>query len=58
MILEILTSDFTNKCGNCNFFETENHIDGTCINFNNKLKSWNRQRYYNSKACTGKEKKR
>ena len=55
MIYEVRTSDFKNKCGNCKFFNTENHIDGKCINLENKLKLWNRQRSYNSRACTHKE---
>lgn len=55
MIYEVRTSDFKNKCGNCKFFNTENHIDGKCTNLENKLKSWNRQRSYNSRACTHKE---
>ena len=32
MIYEVRTSDFKNKCGNCKFFNTENHIDGKCTN--------------------------
>lgn len=55
MIYEVRTSDFKNKCGNCKFFNTENHIDGKCTNLENKLKPWNRQRSYNSRACTHKE---
>ena len=55
MIYEVRTSDFKNKCGNCKFFNTENHIDGQCTNLENKLKPWNRQRSYNSRACTHKE---
>ena len=55
MILEI-KSDYTNKCGDCKYFETENHIDGKCINLENKLRPWNRNRFYNSKACVRKEK--
>lgn len=55
MIFEIRTSDFKNKCGNCKFFQTKNHIDGKCINLENKIKPWNRNRYYNSKSCTKKE---
>lgn len=55
MILEILTNDFINKCGNCKYFETENHIDGKCINLENKLRPWNRNRFYNSRACVRKE---
>ena len=55
MIYEVRTSDFKNRCGNCKFFNTENHIDGKCINLENKLKPWNRQRSYNSRACTHKE---
>lgn len=51
--MEIITSDFRNKCGNCKYFKTTNHIDGECINTENKVK--NRQRYYNSKSCTYKE---
>lgn len=55
MILEIRTNDFTNKCGNCKFFQTENHIDGKCINLENKLRPWNRYRCYNSRSCVKKE---
>lgn len=55
MIYEVRTSDFKNKCGNCKFFNTENHIDDKCTNLENKLKPWNRQRSYNSRACTHKE---
>lgn len=55
MVYEVRTSDFKNKCGNCKFFNTENHIDGKCTNLENKLKPWNRQRSYNSRACTYKE---
>lgn len=55
MIYEVRTSDFKNKCRNCKFFNTENHIDGKCTNLENKLKPWNRQRSYNSRACTHKE---
>ena len=55
MIYEVRTSDFKNRCGNCKFFNTENHIDGKCTNLENKLKPWNRQRSYNSRACTHKE---
>ena len=55
MIYEVRISDFKNKCGNCKFFNTENHIDGKCTNLENKLKPWNRQRSYNSRACTHKE---
>lgn len=55
MVYEVRTSDFKNKCGNCKFFNTENHIDGKCTNLENKLKPWNRQRSYNSRACTHKE---
>ena len=55
MIYEVRTSDFKNKCGNRKFFNTENHIDGKCTNLENKLKPWNRQRSYNSRACTHKE---
>lgn len=55
MIFEIRTSDFKNKCRNCKFFQTKNHIDGKCINLENKIKPWNRNRYYNSKSCTKKE---
>jgi hypothetical protein len=55
MVYEIITSDFRNKCGNCKFFQTENHIDGKCINLENKLRPWNRTRAYNSKSCVHKE---
>lgn len=55
MIMEIRTNNFTNKCGNCKFFKTENHIDGICINKENKIKC--RQRFYNSKSCSYKERK-
>lgn len=55
MIMEIKTTDFTGKCGNCIYFETENHIDGKCINLETKIRPWNRQRSYNSKACVKKE---
>ena len=55
MIYEVRTSDFRFKCGDCKFFETENHIDGKCINLENKLRPWNRYRQYNSKACVKKE---
>lgn len=53
MILEIKTSDFRNKCGNCKYFKTDNHIDGICICKDNKVKI--RSRYYNSKSCSYKE---
>lgn len=53
MILEIKTSDFRNKCGNCKYFKTDNHIDGICICKDNKIKI--RSRYYNSKSCSYKE---
>lgn len=53
MIMEIRTNDFKNKCGNCKYFDTKNHIDGTCKNTENKVKF--RQRYYNSKSCSYKE---
>lgn len=55
MIYEVITSNFKNKCGNCKFFKTKNHIDGECINLENNIKSWNRYRSYNSKACIRKE---
>lgn len=55
MIYEVITSDFNGKCGNCKFFDTDNGIDGHCINLENKLKSLNRYRSYNSKACIRKE---
>lgn len=55
MIYEVITSNFENKCGNCKFFKTKNHIDGKCINLENNIKSWNRYRSYNSKACIRKE---
>ena len=55
IIFEIKTSDFRNKCGNCKFLKTENHIAGKCINKDNKIKSWNRNRSYNSKSCSYKE---
>lgn len=55
MILEIITNNFKNKCGNCKYFDTKNHIDGTCKNTENKVKF--RQRYYNSKSCSYKETK-
>lgn len=53
MIMEIRTNDFKNKCGNCKYFKTNNHIDGECINKENKIKI--HQRYYNSKSCVYKE---
>ena len=53
MILSIICNDFKNKCGNCKYFKTDNHIDGECINTQNKVKI--RQRYYNSKCCSYKE---
>ena len=55
MIMEILSNDFTNKCGNCKYFETENHIDGKCVNLESQIRPWNRDRFYNSKACKHKE---
>ena len=55
MIYEVITSNFENKCGNCKFFKTKNHIDGKCSNLENNIKSWNRYRSYNSKACIRKE---
>ena len=55
MIMTIENSDLANKCGNCKYFKTENHIDGKCINLENKLRPWNRSRFYNSRACTRKE---
>lgn len=55
MIYECRTTDFKNKCGNCKYFKTKNHIDGKCINLENKLRPWNRQRSYNSKSCVHKE---
>lgn len=53
MIMEIKANNFNNKCGNCKYFQTKNHIDGICINKENKIKI--RQRYYNSKSCSYKE---
>lgn len=53
MIFEIITSDFQNKCGNCKYFYTTNHIDGVCVNKYTKIKI--KQRSYNSKCCTCKE---
>lgn len=53
MIMEIRTSDFRNKCANCKYFYTQNHIDGKCANTENKIKI--RQRFYNSKSCRYKE---
>lgn len=53
MILEVITNDFTNKCGNCKYFKTENHIDGYCINEDSKV--LNKNRFYNSKSCVQKE---
>lgn len=53
MIMEVKTSDFKNKCGDCKYFNTKNRIDGTCNNDKNKVKS--KQRYYNSKSCVYKE---
>ncbi len=55
MILETITKDFTGKCGNCKYFETENHIDGKCVNLLTKIRPWNRYRSYNSKFCVQKE---
>lgn len=57
MIMEIKTSDFRNKCFGCKYFKTEDKIVGYCTNLENKLKPWNRNRNYNSKACTRKETK-
>lgn len=51
--MEIKTNDFRNKCGNCKYFKTDNHIDGYCTNKYNKIKI--KQRYYNSKSCLCKE---
>jgi len=57
MILEIKTKvDYTNKCGNCKYFKTEDHIMGECVCLENKLRPWNRYRQYNSRACVCKEK--
>lgn len=53
MIYEIIISDFRFKCGNCKYFKSNNGIDGTCICNENKIK--NKERSYNSKACTCKE---
>ena len=53
MIMEIKTNNFKNKCGNCKFFKTKNHIDGKCVNKETKIKI--RQRYYNSPSCVQKE---
>lgn len=53
MIYEVITSSYNNKCGNCRYFKTYNHIDGVCINTENNIKY--RQRFYNSKSCTFKE---
>ncbi len=53
MIMEIRTNNFKNKCGNCKFFKTKNHIDGECVNKENKIKI--KQRYYNSPSCVQKE---
>lgn len=55
MIMEVITTDYNKKCGNCKYFQTSNHIEGKCICTENKIKSWNRYRYYNSKACSYKE---
>lgn len=55
MIMEVINSDYKNKCGNCKYFDTVNHIDGYCVCTENKIKSYNRYRYYNSKACVYKE---
>lgn len=55
MIYEIITSDFRGKCGNCIFFNSDNGIDGECVNTENKIKPWSRFRSYNSKACVGKK---
>lgn len=57
MIMEIKTSDFRNKCFGCKYFKTEDKIVGYCTNLENKLRPWNRNRNYNSKACTRKETK-
>lgn len=53
MIMEVITNDFRFKCGNCKYFDTQNHIDGKCICKDNKIK--NRNRSYNSKSCSFKE---
>lgn len=55
MIYEVRTTDFTNKCGNCRFFETPNGIDGNCVSYTTKIKPYNRFRSYNSRACKSKE---
>lgn len=55
MIMTIYSTDFNNKCGNCKYFKTTNHIDGYCECKFNKIKDYNRYRYYNSKSCVSKE---
>lgn len=55
MIYEVIISDFRFKCGDCIYFETENHIDGKCICKENRIR--NRFRSYNSKSCICKETK-
>lgn len=53
MVYEVITSDFRFKCGNCKYFKSKNHIDGTCTCKENKIKY--RERSYNSKSCSCKE---
>lgn len=53
MIMEIITTDYKNKCGNCKYFKTDNKIDGYCINVDTKVKD--KYRFYNSKSCVQKE---
>lgn len=57
MILEYKTNtlELKGKCYNCKFFQSEDNIYGTCICKNNKIK--NKDRKYNSKACSNKEEK-
>ena len=56
MILEIKSKvDYINKCGNCKYFKTDDNIYGECINTENKIKSLNRYRQYNSRSCVCKE---
>ena len=46
---------YRNKCGNCKYFETQDNLYGKCTCLENKLRPWNRNRQYNSKACVRKE---
>ena len=50
-----IKSDYTNKCGNCKYFKTDDRLTGFCENLENKLRPWNRNRYYNSRSCVRKE---